>query len=280
MRNVLLAALCGAALLGIPGLAQDVEYIDTYQVKVRPEKLGDYEKNVHKVIDLNRKKGDRWIAYSTDYGDVGSIYFASIRPSMADIEAGGKAFEDSLKGPAGQKLMYDLIGASSEAKGEIRRRRWDLSVNVPGTREERLKAVGTSRFIRAIRVQVRPGRFGEYLEAWKPWQKELGTVPGLSAWVSTSVTGPTTAFVVASYFKSFAEMDTLDAAVQKALRSPAYAAFQKTTAPMITEAKWEIHRLRPDLSCPPDELIALDPAFWKPKPMAVAKPKPAEPEKK
>ena len=136
-----------------------------------------------------------------------------------------------------------------------------------------------TRFFRTVRVQVRPGRILDYIEAWKHWQKALAAVPGLNAWVSTSMTGPTTAFVVASYFKSFAEMDTASAAVQQALRSPTYAGFLKATAPMVTETKWEIYKLRPDLSCPQDELIAADPDFWKPKPMPAAKPKPASEKK-
>src|SRR5215475_10824742 len=132
-----------AVLLTVPSWAQDAtEYIDTFKVKVRPDKLAEYEKNVRKLAEINRKKGDRWIAYSTEYGEVGNLYFSSVRHSMAEVESGGKAFEEALKeslGPAGQKLMYDVIAGSQEASAEIRRRRFDLSVNVPSTPEERLK---------------------------------------------------------------------------------------------------------------------------------------------
>src|SRR5262249_10259693 len=145
-----------AALLVVPAWTQDApEYIDTFKVKVRPDKLAEYEKNVRKLADANRKNGDRWIAYSTEYGEGGKIYFSPLPRNLAEVELGMNAFNAALKeayGPAGQKLMYDIIAGSQDATSELRQRRFDLSVNVPSTPEERLKMLAGTRFFRTVRV--------------------------------------------------------------------------------------------------------------------------------
>jgi hypothetical protein len=56
----------------------------------------------------------------------------------------------------------------------------------------------------------------------------------------------------------------------KALASEAYREFSRKTADLIVKSTWEIHRIRPELSCAPDELAALDPEFWRPKSATVA----------
>jgi hypothetical protein len=191
-----------------------------------------------------------------------------MRGKMADIETGYAKFEKATKealGPAYPKLMADLGAMSESATAEIRRRRWDLAVNVPATPEERMNVAAASRWIRTIRIDLKPGRTLDFIDAWKPWQQELAALgPDVSIWASMTSTGAP-AIILATYFKDMAGMDQVDALVSKAVASPVYREFLKATQDMIVKTTWEVHRLRPELSCVPDAIAAADPDFWRPK---------------
>ena len=58
-----------------------------------------------------------------------------------------------------------------------------------------------------------------------------------------------------------AQMDAESAAVQKAVMSPAYANLMKVSGDALAMTNWEIHRVRPDLSNPPDGIVNADPSF-------------------
>jgi hypothetical protein len=274
MRRSMLPVLCPGLLLAVSAAAQPpAQLLDILKVKVRPDKGQAYEAAIKRLVDANRKGGDKWVAFSTEYGDSGTIYFSSIREKLADIETGFVNFEKAGKeafGPNYPKFMADLNAMSESVSAEIRRRRWDLSVNVPADDQERMKTVATARWIRSIRIDLKPGRTPDFIDAWKPWQQELASLgPDISGWVSVTSTG-TPALVLAAYFKDMAAMDSTDAMVSKALATQTYRDFLKNTADMIVKTSWEIHRFRPELSCVPDQLADLDPGFWRPKTPNVA----------
>ena len=278
MRKNSLFAVCLFAFAAISAIAQSrPAYLEVSKAQVRGDKSKEYDDAIHKLIDVNRKyKGDHWIALTTEYGDTGTYLFSSSRDTLASVETGGEAFMKALKeglGPMADKLMRDL-GAWSTFRSEMRRRRWDLSVHPPADAAAMADLIGHSRWIRTLRLDMKPGRALDYVEAWKGFQTELESIsPPVTALVSESITG-TPAMYVGLYYKSMADMDKEAAAVQPALSSAAYMNLAKATAGAIDKTNWEIHRVRPDLSNPPDEVLNADPAFWKPKPMAApAKPK-------
>lgn len=266
----LLTATFFAAIAATPVLAQTdrVDLLDIFKAKVKPERATNYEAAVKKLVQMNRKNGDRWIVFTTQYGDERAYYFSSLRHSMAEAEAGETVFlkaVTSVIGEAGFAKMDAEMGTMVNSAGaEIRRRRWDLSVRPPSSAEEMLKAAARSRYFRLLTIGVRPGRMQEWIEAWKPWQVELNKMPNTSVWVSQSVTGAPAVYI-AVYYKDFAGMDADDSALAPLVRTEIYATYLKATAPLVTSSKWEIHRIRPDLSNPPAEVIAADPEFWTPK---------------
>ena len=279
MRKTILAAVCALVFSAGFALAQqgETQLLDILKVKVRPDKTMEYENAIRKLADINRKKGDHWIAFSTEYGDSGTIYFSSVRMGYGDIETGFAVMQKAMTeavGTAGMAKMFaDLNAMSVSGTAEIRRRRWDLSVNPPPSREEAMRIAATSRWIRSIRIDVKPGRMPEFIEAWKPWQAELSRVePRISVWASVAETGPP-AMVLTAFYKSLKEIDAAYPGVQKAVASDTYRTFSRSVAELAGMTNWEIHRLRPDLSNAPEEMAAMDPAFWKPTP--AAKPKPA-----
>jgi hypothetical protein len=245
------------------------EYLDITHVQVRSDKGKDFEDAIKKMAEVNRRyKGDRWVALSTEYGDFGGYMFSAPREKLADVETGMSAFQKALKeglGPMGDKLMRDVAAFSASGYSEIRRRRWDLSVNAPSNSGEMLKIVAETRWIRTLTLRMRPGRSAEYLDAWKGFQTELAKVtPAVPILVSEASTGAPAVFV-GVYYKNWAEMDAGTPGVTKAVQSEAYQQLTKVTRDAVQSSKWEINRIRPELSCAPDEVVAADPAFWKPK---------------
>jgi hypothetical protein len=285
MPRSLTTLICGFVIASGCAIAQPpTAFLDILKVHVRPEKRKDYEDAIKRLAEVNRKfKGDRWIAISTEYGDSGSLIFASLRDNMASIETAYGAFEKAMKegfGSGAEQFMYNLGAWSASYTTEIRRRRLDLSVNPPSSPEDVSKMVASSRWLRTYRADLKPGKSADYVAAWRPFQAELAKVtPPITVLVSESVTG-TPALFFATYLKSLADIDVQSAAVQKAIASVAYVNLQKSGGDAQQSGMWEIHRIRPDLSCAPEEIVNLDPAFWKPAPRAPAKPKPEAPAQK
>jgi hypothetical protein len=259
--------LCVLAIAGLASAQNRSVYQEVSTAHVKMERVKDWEDNVHKLIDVNRRlKGDTWITLQTEFGDSGAFLISTARRDMASVQSGMEAFMRALKegmGPTADKVMRDLASQTNSFKSELRRRRWDLSVHAPEDAAGNQKMVGQSRWIRTVRVDVKPGRASEYIEAWKKFQAELEKVsPPVTALVSESVTGRP-ALTVAIYHKSMAEMDEQNAGVQKAVASPAYANLMKVSGEAVSMTNWEIHRVRPDLSNPPEGIINADPSFWK-----------------
>jgi len=279
MHRTIPAALCGLFLAAGSVMAQGgQDVLDILRVKVRFDKSAEYEENVKKLAEINRKyKGDHWLALSTEYGEQGTFTFSSPRENMAAIETAAAAFENALKeglGAAGAKLMQSLNADSASVETELRRRRWDLSVHPPEDAVEQAKTVAHARWIRSLRVALKPGKSLEFATAWKPLQAQLEKVyPPVTIWASEVTTG-TPAIYFATYLKNLGELDAAGVAVQSVLGSEEYRRLMVGLSDLAFDSRWEIYRLRPELSCVPDELAALDPAFWRPAPPATAVPKP------
>ena len=276
MRRMVMVGLCSFVLTSACAMAQTgADYLDMTRVQVRGDKGKEFENAVEKLAEVNREyKGDRWVALSTEYGEFGGYTFASTRENLAAVETGMCAFQKALKeglGPMGDKLMRDLSAFSASGHSELRHRRWDLSVNKPSSTADLLKIVAQTRWIRTLTLNMKPGRNMQYIEAWKPFMAELEKIsPPVPVFVSESSTGSPALFV-GVYYKSWAEMDAGAAGVQRAVESQAYQHLTMVTQDTVEASRWEVLKLRPELSCPPDEVIQSDPAFWKPKPAAAPK---------
>src|SRR5438132_5587344 len=89
------------------------DYLDVYIVKVKPEKLADFQALTKKWVDANRRfNGDHWLTTETLYGE-GDVYaFVSPRQDYAEIDkvnnavmqAANKAFGKE----AAEKMMRDF----------------------------------------------------------------------------------------------------------------------------------------------------------------------------
>jgi len=86
--------------------------------------------------------------------------------------------------------------------------------------------------------------------------------------VSQAVAGQEgTVFYVTTLEPSLAAFDSIPT-LQQTLGDEAYARFQKTSAETIAETETVINHFLPELSNPPEQIVAAAPDFWKPKPVA------------
>ncbi len=63
------------------------DYLDVFIVKVKPEKISEFNALNKKWVDANRRfNGDHWLAMETLYGEGGVYQYTSIRKDYADID--------------------------------------------------------------------------------------------------------------------------------------------------------------------------------------------------
>lgn len=249
-------------------------FTDHYIVKVKPEKRADFDAAVKKMAEAQRKHGgDRWIAAEVIYGDHGTIYFTSLRDKLAEVETGMQAFETAVGkafGAGAMKLFTDFSNCLASSRGEIRRRRPDLSRNAPSDPAAMARLLGEARYVRTTMVRVRPGHVSHYTDTLMKTQAALqkADAPSVSL-VSQSHTGQTgTVFYLTSVYPSFAAMDAPTRSLRELLGESGYAQYEKTGREAVMGSETYMMKFLPVLSNPPEEIVKVAPEFWAPKPAA------------
>ena len=278
-------AICAASLLALLttlAAAQNQEqYLDVFITKVKPEKRADFDAVAKKVAAANRQnKGDTWLAMETTYGEGNTVSFVSVRQSYGDIEKATDAFMGALGkvyGQAGtQKLFQDLNACVISSQNEVRRRRFDLSSNVPGDAAAMAKLVGEARWLRSTVVHVRPGQvlnFEAMLKDVKAASEKAD--PPQTNLVSQAVAGQHgTVFYITALRSSLGDFDHTPALPQL-MGEEAYRNFLKQAVDVVSSTETVINHFLPELSNPPENIASAAPDFWNPKPpTAAAKAKP------
>jgi hypothetical protein len=247
------------------------DYLDVYIVQVKPEKRAEFDAINAKMIAANRQnKGDTWLAMETTYGPGNRITFVSNRNSYGDVEAAMGTFWQALEKAYGKaatdKMMQDFNQCIVSSRSEIRRRRWDLSSHVPSDPAAYAKLIAQSRWLRTVAIHVRPGES----PAFEALEKDLKaarekTNPPLTVFVSQAVAGQEgTVYYVTTLANALAAFDTMPS-TQQLLGDEGYARLLKTSAEATAHMDVVINRFLPELSNPPEQIIALAPDFWKPK---------------
>ena len=282
----LLGAFAAAMLMSVAAIAQmPGAYLDIGVAKVKPEKRAEFDGLMKKLADVNRRnKGDQWIAMETMYGEWNTISFVSTRQSYAEDEKAFDAFFGALSKAYGQagaaKAWQDLNNTLISFRGEFRRRRFDLSANVPTDAAAYSKLIGESRWLRTTAVHVRPGHVldveGQLKDLKAALEKES---PPHVTLVSQAVAGQHgTIFYVSSPVSSLGDFDGRPSGSQL-LGEEGYRAFLKVTAESVASTETVINHFLPELSNPPEEIASASPDFWRPKPKPSAKPKEGEAKK-
>jgi len=285
MLRRLFGCLAAVVFLATPIVVRaQGDYLDIYRVKVKPEKTAEFNALTKKWVDANRRySGDHWLALETVYGE-GDVYvFTSIRSSYADIDKANEAVMGAVRkafGPQAEKVMQDFESCLASSRSELRRRRWDLSRKAPADAVAYAKLTGESRYLRTTAVHVRPGRVADF-EAMLKDMKAAGekAANAQPVFVSQAIEGTKgTVFYVSTLRSSMGGFDN-NPSMRDILGEEGYKKFLQGNADIVEEADSTLFRFSPELSNPPDDVVAVAPGFWRPKPAAPAagaKPKPKE----
>lgn len=253
----------------------NADYLDAYIVQVKPEKRAEFDAISKKMAEANRSGGDQWITMETMYGDSDVVTFISNRTNYADIEKGMGAFMGALHkayGEQGTKKMFaDFATCVAWSRGELRRRRWDLSSNVPKDAGAMAKMVGESRYLRTTMVRIKPGRVADFEALVKETKMAREkSAPSEIQLVSQAVAGQEgTVFYVTMMKSSMGGFDSVPT-IQSLLGDEGYQKWLKTNADVVETTRSMIMRFVPDLSNAPAEVAAASPDFWTPKPTVAA----------
>ncbi len=273
----LVVVVCLAAPMAVHAQG---DYLDVYMVKVKPEKLADFQALTKKWIDANRRfNGDHWIAMETVYGDGNVFQFTSVRQDYADVDkvneaamnAANKAFGKEIADKMGRDFQNCLVWSRSE----LRRRRWDLSRKAPTDPATYAKFIGESRVLRTNAVHVRPGHVPEFealmKEAKEAGEKAANTQPLFVSQVVEGGKGPT--FYVTSLRTSLGGFDK-NPTIRDILGEEGFKRFQQVNAESVDHTESTLFRFSPELSNPPEEVATVAADFWHPKAaMAASAPK-------
>ena len=256
------------------------DYLDVYTVKVKPEKLADFQALTKKWADANRRyDGDRWLALETVYDESNVYLFTSTRRDYADVgatEAAAMLAANKAFGKAtAQKMEQDFGNCLVWSRSELRRRRWDLSRKAPQGSEAYAKFIGESRLLRTTAVHIRPGHVPDF-EALSKEMKEAGeknpdTQPVFVSQVVEGGKGAT--FYVSTLRSSMAGFDH-NPTLRDILGEEGFKKFQQINADALETSESTLYRFAPNLSNPTDEIAKVAVDFWRPKAMMVATTKP------
>ena len=269
-------ALCFVAPLLVQAQEQ---YLDVYIVHVKPEKSADFEALVKKMAAANRKNnGDHWLAEEVVYGDGYTYAFVSTRADYASADKGTEAFMGALNKAYGkeaaEKMLHDWDNCLMGSRTELRKRRFDLSRKVPGSAADYARLIGTSQVLRTTAVHVRPGHVADF-EALLKDAKDAGeSNPNAQPLLVSQVLdgGNGTVFYVTALRGSLGGFDN-NPTTKEILGEEGYKKFQQASAETVERTESMILRFSPELSNPPEQIMAAAPDYWQPK-AAVATTKP------
>lgn len=270
-------ALVVVVCLAVPvAVRAQGDYLDVYIVKVKPEKLADFQALTKKFVDANRKhNGDTWIALETVYGE-GNVYqFTSTRKDYADVDKANEAEMGAVNKALGkelaEKMGRDFQNCLVWSRSELRRRRWDLSSKAPTDAAAYAKFIGESRVLRTTAVHIRPGHVPEYeamlKEIKEALEKDANTRPLLVSQVVEGTKGAT--FYVTALRTSLGGFDK-NPTLRDILGEEGVKKFQHMNAEAVEEAESTLLRFSPELSNPPEEVASASADFWHPKAMTAS----------
>jgi len=255
------------------------DYLDVYIVKVKPEKLADFDAINKKWVDANRRlNGDRWLAMEVMYGE-GNVYqFTSLRKDYADIdksmEASMATANKAFGKEAAEKMSRDFQNCLVWSRSELRRRRWDLSSKAPMDAAAYAKFIGESRVLRTTTVHVRSGHTAEFEAMVKDIKeandKAADTQPFLISQVVEGGKGAT--YYITSLRTALGGFDK-NPTLREILSDESFKKFLQVSSDAVAETSSMLFRFDPELSNPTEEIASASADFWHPKPMLAAKPK-------
>jgi len=278
---VLAAAVCLAAPASVQAQG---DYLDVYTVKVKPEKVADFQVLAKKWADANRKfNGEHYLAMETMYGEGGVYVFVSPRQDYAELEKADQIMMQAANIACGteatEKIMRDWDSCLVWSRSELRRRRIDLSRKPPTNMDAYAQLIGESRVLRTTAVHVRPGHVAEFeallREAKAASEQMANTQPLLISQSAEGTKG--TIFYVTALRSSLGGFDK-NPTMREVLGEEGYRKYSQVNAEAVEGTESALYRFSPALSSPTEEVAKVAADFWQPKTVmaaAASKPKAA-----
>ena len=275
-RALWVPAVC--ALFAAPAAAQlQNDLLDVFTVQVKPDKMAQFDAAGKKIVAANRQnKGSDWVALAQEYGQGYTVRFISTRPTFAAIEEASQAFMAAMNKAYGkaatEQIFRDIDSSLVSSQSEIRRRRWELSANVPADTAAMARMIGEARWVQTTAVHARPGqgpKVEEQLRAVKTAnEKSAAKVTVLVSQAAFGQTG--TVYYVTTFRKSLGDIDSATP-LSQLLGDDGYRKFQAAASEAVLSTESTLSRLRPDWSNPAEPIVAAAPDFWRPKPVVASK---------
>jgi hypothetical protein len=274
-------ALLGVLICLAPVLMHSQgEYLDVYIAHVKLDKVADFTALAKKVVDANRRNnGDHWLAQSVQFGEGYTYAFVSWRQDYAEIDKATDAFMNAVDKAYGkenaEKIFHEWDSCLVSSRTELRKRRPDLSRKVPNDMTAYANLVGTSRVLRTTTVHIRPGRAADFEALLKDAQaagEKLDTTQPLMVSQAVEGTQGTTYYITALR----RGMDGFDKnpTMHEILGDDGYKKYLQGISDTVETAESMVLRFAPDLSNPPESVVAAAPDFWQPKTVVAMKAKP------
>ena len=276
VRVLLFAVFCAMPL----ALFAQGEYLDIYIAHVKPDKVTEFNALAKKVVEANRRyNGDHVLTQSVLYGENHTYVFTSVRQNYADLDKGMDAFMNSMVKAFGKdatnKVMQDWDSCLVSSRTELRKRRPDLSRKMPADMAAYAKLIGTSRVLRSTIVHVRPGRGPDFEALLKDAQavaeKNENTQPVL---VSQAIEGTSGTTYYVTALRTGLDGFDKNPTIREILGDEGYKKYLQGIADTVETSESMILRFMPELSYPPEEVVAAAPDYWQPKPVVATKAKP------
>jgi len=275
-RALWVPAVC--ALFAAPAAAQlQNDLLDVFTVQVKPDKMAQFDAAGKKIVAANRQnKGSDWVALAQEYGQGYTVRFISTRPTFAAIEEASQAFMAAMNKAYGkaatEQIFRDVDSSVVSSQSEIRRRRWELSSNVPADAGAMATMIGEARWVQTTTVHARPGqglKIEEQFRAVKAANEKAAAK--VTVLVSQAAFGQTgTVYYVTTFRKSLGDIDSATP-LSQLLGDDGYRKFQAAASEAVLSTESTLSRLRPDWSNPAEPIVAAAPDFWRPKPVAVSR---------
>jgi len=273
--------LFAAVLLAVPGsLWAQSDYLDSMIVRVKPDKVADFEAINKKIADANRKaNGDRWLAEVSIYGE-GYVYvFTSRRANYADIDKANEMFMSAVTKTMGReaamKLLNDFNNCIVSSRTELRIRRPDLSSKMPADPQALNQLVGQSRVLRTLALRIRPGHVAEFEAMLKDINSHADANPNAQpVLVSQAVEGDRGDVFYVTFFRTSLGGFDNNPTLKDLLGDEGIAKVEKTMSEISAGSESTIYRFAPELSNPPQEIAAVASDYWNPKPVMAMTHKP------
>lgn len=269
-----LLAVMAIALFATPAAVwAQAGYLDVFTVRVKPDKVADFEAISKKIADANRHaNGDRWLAMQTVYGESNTYVFTSLRTSYADIDKAADMFMGALNRSMGKmaalKLLNDFNNCVMSSRSELRVRRPDLSSKIPSDPQAVNQLVGQARVLRVLALRVREGHEPEFEAMMKDINAQANKNPNTQpVFVSQSIEGSRGSTYYVTFFRSSLAGFDNNPDLKDFMGDEGMARVEKTIAETAAGSDSAIYRFSPELSNPPDEIARASSDYWQPKPM-------------